>query len=485
MKANKDAVNSATHRLEKDSLGELPVPAEALYGIHTERARQNFVLAKRPVHPELIIAFGVVKEACARANQQIGVWQDAPEKSEAIIRACSEVASGLLSEHVIVDALQGGAGTSTNMNVNEIIANRALQLLEKAPGRYDLVSPLEDINRHQSTNDTFPTALKLAVIRLIHRLEGQLKMLHDAFCEKAQQFDGIIKMGRTEFQDAVLTTLGQTMGAFAAVVQRDCQRMGAAEAALLSVNLGGTAIGTGFGAPPPYLAQVVDHLKELSGLEFSQAENLVDATQNADAFIEVSGLLKTCASSLLKIATDLRVMSSGPNTGIGEINLPPMQAGSSIMPGKVNPVIPEAVSQVAFLIMGYDLAITQACARGDLELNAFLPLTADCLLYGIDLLVQACQTLRTRCVQGITANEERCKEQAKVALSTASILLPVLGYEGAHKAVKDAAEKGVSLRDHVIEAGYLDAAGFNALMLAEAAAWTNKPKVESKEKEKD
>lgn len=472
---NNDTIEKNNSRLEKDSLGEMAVPADALYGIHALRARENFPLANRLVHPELIAAYGMVKGACARTNHALGAWSKQPAKADAIFRACEETAAGLLNEHIIVDALQGGAGTSTNMNVNEVIANRALLLLGAAPGRYDLVSPLEDINRHQSTNDTYPTALKLAAIRLLRRLEEQLVGLQEAFQAKEQAFGHIVKVGRTELQDAVLTTLGRTMSAFAEAFARDRWRVYKCEERLRVVNLGGTAIGTGLGAPRKYIFRVTDTLREMSGIGFARAENLVDATQNADVFVEVSGILKACAVSLLKVSSDLRLLSSGPDAGLGEIALPPMQAGSSIMPGKVNPVIPEAVSQAAIRVMAHDQAIAHACSRGDLELNAFLPLTADCLLDATELLARACAMLRSRCVEGIAANQERCGKYVNTATASATALLPALGYEGARNAARDAAARGMSLRDHVIQAGLLSPEDFDALVAPEAVCRLGMP----------
>jgi aspartate ammonia-lyase len=360
-------------RTETDWSGEKQIPAGALWGIHTARAVENFPLSGRKVHPELITAFGEVKLACAQTNIQLGFWKDNSKKASAIEKACFEMSQGLLTEHILVDALQGGAGTSTNMNVNEVIANRALQILGKLPGSYEIISPLGDVNLHQSTNDTYPTALKIAAIRLLRLLEQNVFLLQESFQQKEKEFAHIVKIGRTQLQDAVLTTLGREMGAYAEAFNRDRWRIYKCEERLRVVNLGGTAIGTGLGAPRLFIFRVVDRLRENTGLGLARAENLIDATQNADVFVEVSGILKAHASNLLKISNDLRLLSSGPNAGLGEINLPPRQAGSSIMPGKVNPVIPEAVAQAAMKVMGNDLVITQACSSGNLELNPFMP----------------------------------------------------------------------------------------------------------------
>ncbi len=467
--------DGAALRLERDSLGELAVPAAALYGIHAARARANFALSGRKVHAGLISAYGAVKLACAQTNHALGAWRDAPEKAEAIFAACREIESGLLDEHIIVDALQGGAGTSLNMNVNEAAANRALILLGAAPGRYDVVSPLDDINLSQSTNDTYPTALKLATIRLLRRLEEGLVALQESFQAKEQAFAHVVKVGRTELQDAVLTTLGRTMSAYAEAFSRDRWRVYKCEERLRVVNLGGTAIGTGLGASRRYIFRVVDALREHTGIGFARAENLVDATQNMDVFVEVSGILKACAVSLLKTSTDLRLLSSGPDAGFGEISLPPMQAGSSIMPGKVNPVIPEAVSQAAMLVMGHDQTIAQACSRGDLELNAFLPLVADCLLSSCDLLVNACLMLRERCVEGLTANEARCRMHVEGATAAATALVPEFGYEQASAIAAAAAAQKVSVRECVVRAGLLDGQAYDALTAPEAVCRLGMP----------
>ena len=338
------------HRLETDLLGSRDVPAHALWGIHTLRATENFPLAHRPVHRRLVHAYGAVKLAAARTNHELGRWDEA--KMSAIEAACQEMIAGRLDEHVIVDALQGGAGTSTNMNVNEVLANRTLQLLGRPLGDYQTVNPHDDLNLHQSTNDTYPTALKVAAIFALHDLERNVVALCEAFQVKEQQLADVVKIGRTELQDAVLVTLGREMGAYAEAIARDRWRIYKCEERLRVVNLGGTAVGTGLGAPRQYIFRAVEHLRQITGLGLARAENLFEATQNADAFVEVSGILRTLAVNLLKIANDLRLLSSGPHGGLGEIHLPPRQAGSSIMPGKVNPVIAEAVAQAAIAVDG-------------------------------------------------------------------------------------------------------------------------------------
>ncbi len=456
------------YRKEQDIIGEVEVSADCLYGVHTARAIDNFSLNGGPVPRELIRAYGTVKLACLQTCISLGAWKGDRIKIAAIERACGEMAEGLLDEHVVVDALQGGAGTSTNLNVCEVIANRALEILGSEHGDYERVSPTDDINRYQSTNDTYPTALKLAAIRLIGKLEARLVALQEAFQAKEKEFAGVVKLGRTQFQDAVLTTLGREMGAYAEAFNRDRWRVYKCVERLRVINLGGTAIGTGLGAPRRYIFGVVDKLRELTGIGFARAENMVDVTQNADVFVEVSGILKACASSLIKVCGDLRLMSSGPDGGLGEISLPAKQAGSSIMPGKVNPVIPEAVTQCAMLVMGYDQVIANACAAGSLELNAFLPLVARCLLEGIELLANGCDILTRHCVQGITADKDRCMANVENSTAAATALLPVTGYEKATEVAKKCVSRGRTVREVVLSEGLMSVEDFDALLKPEA-----------------
>ncbi len=437
-------------RLEHDLIGGRELPAAALHGIHTARALENFPLAGRPVPRGLACAYGSVKLACARTNRRLGAWRDDPAKADAIEAACGELAEGRLAALIVVDALQGGAGTSTNMNVNEVLANRALELLGLPPGTYARVSPLDDLNLHQSTNDTYPTALKLAAIRALQTLEPRLVALQEAFQAAERRFAHVVKVGRTQLQDAVLTTLGRGMGAYADALSRDRWRLYKCEERLRVVNLGGTAIGTGLAAPRRFIFEVTETLREVTGIGFARADNLIDATQNADVFAEVSGLLRTHAVSLLKICGDLRLLASGPDAGFGELLLPARQAGSSIMPGKVNPVIPEAVSQAAMLVMGHDAVIAQACAAGSLELNPFLPLVAACLLESLGLLANANDILRRHCVEGLKANEARCRQHVANATATATALLPALGYARVSEVVGRAAATGRTIREVVV-----------------------------------
>ncbi len=460
-------------RIEKDLLGEREVPADALYGVHTVRSIENFPLSRRPVNPALVHAFGAVKLACAKTNHELGWWDEA--KANAIEQACNEMMEGMLDGHIVVDALQGGAGTSTNMNVNEVLANRALQILGKPLGDYGAVSPLEDINRHQSTNDTYPTALKVAAIQRLRILEREVVALLEEFQAKEKAFAHIVKIGRTQLQDAVLVTLGREMSAYAEAFGRDRWRIYKCEERLRVMNLGGTAVGTGLAAPRQYIFRVIDHLRGITGLGLARAENLIEATQNTDVFVEVSGILKACAANLLKVASDLRLLSSGPDAGFGELRLPPRQAGSSIMPGKVNPVIPEAVSQAAMVVMANDQTIATASSMGNLELNAFMPLIADALLGSLDLLANACSLFRRNCVAGLEADEKRCREYVESATATVTALVDAIGYQAAQKVADDALAQGKSVRRLVIESGLLDAESFDELVSPESVTKLGSP----------
>jgi aspartate ammonia-lyase len=461
------------YRTEHDLLGDRQVPAQVLHGVHTERAIENFPLARRPVHSALIHGYGAVKLACARTNHELG-WWDEP-KAKAIEAASSEMMEGMLDRHIVVDALQGGAGTSTNMNVNEVLANRALQLLGRPLGDYAGVDPVEDINLHQSTNDTYPTALRVAGIRMLRSLEREVVALLEEFQRKEKEMAGVVKIGRTQLQDAVLVTLGREMAAYAEAFGRDRWRIYKCEERLRVVNLGGTAVGTGLSAPRQYIFRAIDHLRDITGLGLARAENLVEATQNCDVFVETSGILKALASNLLKISGDLRLLSSGPDGGLGEIRLPARQAGSSIMPGKVNPVIPEAVSQAAMAVMANDQAITMACSMGNLELNAFLPLVADALLSNLSLLENACRILRVHCVAGLVADEARCRAHVVGATAAVTALVEIIGYEAATQVATEARDTGKTVRELVIEKGLLAAEQFDALVSAEAVMRLGSP----------
>jgi aspartate ammonia-lyase len=449
-------------RIEHDLLGTREVPAEALYGIYTLRAVENFPLSGRPVHAALIHAYGAVKLACARTNNELNAWRPPPDGKRrgedwqaAIEQACGEMMEGKLDEHIIVDALQGGAGTSTNMNVNEVLANRAQQILGRGPGDYDCISATEDINLHQSTNDTYPTALRVAAMTLLAELEREVTALQEAFQAKEKQFAGVVKIGRTQLQDAVLTTLGRSMGAYAEAIGRDRWRIYKCAERLRVVNLGGTAIGTGQGAPRQFIFRAVEHLRSITSLPLARAENLVEATQNVDALVEVSGILKALATNLAKIGNDLRLLSSGPSGGLGEIRLPAVQPGSSIMPGKINPVIPEAVVQAALTVIANDGRLTQAAAMGNLELSQFYPLMAEALLESLTLLGRTCGMLRTRCVEGIEADETRCRSYVDGGTALLTALLERIGYERATEIAEAAQREGKTVREIILERGLL------------------------------
>ncbi|MBN1554867.1 MAG: aspartate ammonia-lyase [Phycisphaerae bacterium] len=469
----------SNYRIEHDLLGEMRAPADALWGVHTLRAMENFPVTGRSVQPALIHAYGAVKLACARTNHELGRWDE--KTFQALARACEEMIEGKLDEHIVVDALQGGAGTSTNMNVNEVLANRALQILGKPPGEYDTLHPLEDVNLHQSTNDTYPTALKVAAVFGLRDLQREVIGLLEAFQAKEKQFAHVVKVGRTQFQDAVLITLGREMSAHAEALSRDRWRIYKCEERLRVVNLGGMAIGTGLGAPRKFIFQAVEHLRQITSLGLARAENLVEATQNHDAFVEVSGILKALATNLLKIAGDLRLLSSGPEAGFGELLLPAKQAGSSIMPGKVNPVIPEAVSQAALRAIANDQALTQAVSLGSLELNAFLPLIADSLLDTLNILANACRIFRIHCVEGMEANEARCRAHVHGATAAVTALVGKIGYEAAQNVAREATRNGKSIREAAIELGVLTAEEFDELTSPERVMQLGSQKVSDDE----
>lgn len=463
-----------TTRLEKDEIGEIEIDGDDLSGIHTKRALHNFTISGKPTNPDLVAAYATVKLAAFRTAADIGFLNGKTEKINAIESACLELSQGDLSTQIAIDSLQGGAGTSTNMAVNEVIANRALQILGKECGNYKAVHPIEDINIYQSTNDTYPTALKLAAIRKISILEQAIVALQESFQEKEKEFAHIVKIGRTQLQDSVLITLGREMGAYADVLSRDRWRIYKCEERLRVVNLGGTAIGTGITAPRDYIFRVVDKLREITGIGFARAENLVDPTQNQDVFVEVSGMLKAYASSLIKICNDLRLLSS--NSGYAEINLPIMQAGSSVMPGKVNPVIPEAVIQGAITVISNDMAITTAVSSGNLELNAFMPLIAENLLASIDILINCSETLSHNCIKLITANEKRCRANIESSSALVTALIPVIGYDKAWEIAKKHKQSGLSVKEIVLSEKTITEEEFEQLISPEAVSrlgWKN------------
>ncbi len=436
-------------RMEHDSVGDKQVPADVYYGIQTLRAVENFRITGLSLHPEMIRSLACIKKAAAITNLKIGRLDQ--RIADAVIQACDEIIAGKLRQFFVVDPIQGGAGTSLNMNANEVIANRAVELLGGKKGEYHLVHPNDHVNLSQSTNDVIPTAGKMTAVRLLMNLVLQLRFLQHALEGKARQFDSVIKMGRTQMQDAVPIRLGQEFRAYADAVRRDLKRVDKAIEEMRPLNMGGTAIGTGVNADEAYIRSIVPVLNEVSGMNFYQADDLIDATQNLDPFVAVSGAVKTCAVTLSKIANDLRLMSSGPRAGFGEITLPARQNGSSIMPGKVNPVIPEVVNQVAFNIIGNDVTITLAAEAGQLELNAFEPIIFYNLFQSIDTLGFAAETFVDNCVSGITANEDRCRILVENSVGIATTLVPILGYQKSADIAKRALKENRSVREVVLE----------------------------------
>jgi aspartate ammonia-lyase len=438
-------------RIEHDLLGEREVPDEALYGIQTLRALENFPITGVPLRefPSLIDALAAVKEAAALANAERGLLPE--DISELIVRAAREIRGGRHHEHFLVDMIQGGAGTSTNMNANEVIANRALELLGRPRGEYQTVHPNNHVNLSQSTNDVYPTAMKLALHSQIEGLARAMSDLAAAFLAKGDEFSPYIKMGRTQLQDAVPMTLGQEFTAFGRTILEDVQRLGEAQALIREINMGGTAIGTGITAPPGYAEAVRAHLSRITKLELITAPDLVEATADTGAFVQLSGVLKRCAVKLSKICNDLRLLASGPRAGFNEIDLPAMQPGSSIMPGKVNPVIPEVVNQVCFDIIGGDLTVTIAAEAGQLQLNVFEPVIAFRLLAGISSLTNACIVLRERCIDGITANPERMRWFVEHSVGIITALVPIIGYETSTEIAREALETGRGVYELVME----------------------------------
>lgn len=416
-------------RLEKDKLGEISMPDEALYGIQTARAAENFKVSGRAVHLRLVYAMVTVKKAAAMAHRDLKLLEE--KKAQAIVCACDKILKGGADDAFITDALQGGAGTSTNMNVNEVIANLALDVLGEKRGAYSVVSPLDDVNRGQSTNDVYPTALRIAAIQMVRELSDACARLQESLQKKEAAFAGILKLGRTELMDAMPVTLGQEFGAFAQAVARDRWRIYKVEERLRQVNLGGTAVGTGSNAVRRYTFKVIDILRDLTGIGLARAEYPMDLTQNNDVFVEVSGLLKALAVNLVKISTDLRLMNSGPAGGLGEITLKELQAGSTIMPGKVNPVIPEMTTQAAIRVMGNDTALSIAAASGNFELNAFMPLIADTLLESLSLLTNAAGIFREKCIDPLAPDPENCRAHLDRSSVLVTALAPYIGYDAA------------------------------------------------------
>ncbi|WP_062982278.1 aspartate ammonia-lyase [Nocardia anaemiae] len=442
-------------RTERDSLGTRAVPREAYWGVHTARALDNFAITGDRIgnYPALITALAAVKQAACRANRDLGLLDS--RRAEAIDAACAEIRGGALHDQFPIDPIQGGAGTSTNMNANEVIANRALELLGHDRGGYTELDPLDHVNLGQSTNDVYPTAVKLAIVHHIHDLIAVLGRLATEFDGKAAEFADVIKMGRTQLQDAVPMTLGQEFGTFAIMVREDRARLDEGTALLRECNLGGTAIGTGINGHPDYPALACTHLADITRIPVTSAADLIEATQDCGAFVQISGIVKRVAVKLSKICNDLRLMSSGPTAGLGEISLPPVQAGSSIMPGKVNPVIPEVVNQVAFAAIGNDMTVTMAAEAGQLQLNAFEPIIAYSLLRTTAHLTAAIDTLATRCVAGITAHRDHLEQGVRRSIGIVTALTPHIGYAASARIAKQALHTGRPVEEVATELGLL------------------------------
>src|SRR2546426_9253714 len=442
-------------RVEHDLIGGRQVPADAYYGVHTLRALENFPITGTSIsiYPELVSALACIKQAAAIANSELGLLDE--KRAVAIRLACEEVREGKLLADFVVDVIQGGAGTSTNMNANEVIANRALELLGHAKGEYQHLHPLDHVNLSQSTNDVYPTSIKLALNFLIRRLLVEMESLKRSFSRKANEFENVLKVGRTQLQDAVPMTLGQEFSTYSVMLGEDEQRLSEAAALVREINLGATAIGTGINAHPDYAPLVTNRLSEISGVSFVSSPNLVEATQDAGAFVQLSGVLKRIAVKLSKTCNDLRLLSSGPRAGIGEITLPAVQAGSSIMPGKVNPVIPEVVNQIAFEVIGNDITVTMAAEAGQLQLNAFEPIIAHSLFEGIQHLTAGCRTLNERCVRGITANAERARRLLDESTALVTALTPILGYARSSEIAREALATGARVYDLVLAKGLM------------------------------
>src|SRR5437764_2820898 len=439
------------YRLEHDLLGNREVPADAYYGVHTLRAVENFPITGTPIsiYPDLIEALACIKQAAALANHELGLL--GTERRDAIVKACEAIRGGRLHDQFVVDVIQGGAGTSTNMNANEVIANLALEMMGHGKGEYDVLHPNEHVNMSQSTNDVYPTALKVATYSSIFGLIDAMAVLRRGFEAKAEEFADVLKMGRTQLQDAVPMTLGQEFSTYAVMLGEDEERLREAALLIREINMGATAIGTGITAHPDYAALVCRRLVEITGIPLMTAPNLIEATQDCGAFVQLSGVLKRVAVKLSKTCNDLRLLSSGPRAGLGEINLPPMQAGSSIMPGKVNPVIPEVVNQVAFEVIGNDVTVSFAAEAGQLQLNAFEPIIARSLFKSVTHLRNGCLTLAERCVKGITANRERLRSIVENSIGVVTALNPYIGYANATQVAQEALITGRSVSELVLE----------------------------------
>ncbi|MEI8377468.1 MAG: aspartate ammonia-lyase [bacterium] len=455
-----------TYREEKDFLGTKNIPQNAFWGIHTARSLENFPLSNYQTHPYFIKAYGYVKLACALTIKDLGVWEET--KTNAIIQACEEIIEGKFNDQIIVDPMQGGAGTSLNMNVNEVIANRALEILGKEKGNYDIIDPIEDINLYQSTNDTYPTALKIASILILRDLEKNVVALQESFEAKEKEFSDIVKVGRTQLMDAVLTTLGKEFSSYAEAVARDRWRIYKCEERLRVVNIGGTAIGTGLSAPRKFIFGVIEKLRDITGIGLARAENMIENTQNWDAFVEVSGILKAHATNLIKISNDLRLLNSGPKAGFSEIILPARQVGSSIMPNKVNPVIPEAAAQIGIKVLGNDVIINQCVSMGQLELNQFAPMIAFSFLESLELLNNTNKMLTENCIKEIKPNIKNIQKTLDNSLATLTALLPKLGYKKVSEIAIEIEKSNLTIKEYILKNNILSEADFDYLTSSEA-----------------
>lgn len=436
-------------RIETDSIGECKIEKDKYYGINTYRALSNFSLKGKTVNLKIVKEIAIIKKASAIVNQKLKMISK--EKGIAIVKASEEIIEGKFDSEFRLSAFQGGAGTSTNMNVNEVIANRAIEILGGIKGDYCIVHPLNDVNMSQSTNDVYPTAIRIASIHILRELSNSVALLQESLQKKEDEFSDVLKLGRTELMDALPMMAGQGFGAYAKCIERDRWRIYKAEERLRQINLGGTAIGTGMNAPLKYIFMITDEIQNLTGLGIARSDFPMDITQNTDVFVEVSGLLKACSVNLLKISNDLRLLSSGPNGGIGELILPQMQAGSTIMPGKVNPVIPEMVAQVAMKVMSNDYAITMASASGQLELNSFMPLIAESILESLELLNDAVNLFREKCIDGIILDKTRCSENLKKSAVLATALVHYIGYDKAGEIAKKAIYEDKTIEDILSE----------------------------------
>ena len=453
------------YRIEKDFLGEKEIERDAYYGIQTLRAKENFDITHTNISlfPNFIKSLAKVKKACALTNYELGDLTD--KQKDAIIQACNEIIDGKFHDQFIVDPIQGGAGTSTNMNTNEVIANRALEILGEKRSSYHIIHPNNHINMSQSTNDVYSTAIKLTLHELIYKLKDSLRYLRDTFEQKAIEFKDVLKMGRTQLQDAVPMTLGQEFKTYAVMIDDDIFRLRETQALLKEVNLGATAIGTGINTKPAYQRKVINNLREVTGVDYVSAGDLIEATQDTGDFVHISGILKRVAVKISKICNDLRLLSSGPRAGFNEINLPKVQPGSSIMPGKVNPVIPEVVNQVAFEVIGADVTISMACEGGQLQLNVFEPMVAYKLFTSINMMRRSFYTLGEKCIKGITANEDVCMDNILNSVTIVTSLNPILGYETCSAIAKEALASNKRVYDIVLEQGLVSKEELDKLLL--------------------